>query len=414
MKILRTLEPDKLRNLLTLFSSGMLFWISTTILLPVMPAYIKDVGATTQQVGLVMGCFAIGLLLSRTKLGHLADHRGRKIVVLIGTFVVGVAPVGYLFAHSIPTLMVLRAFHGISLAAFTTGYNALVVDLSPPKQRGELIGYMSLVIPFGMALGPALGGILTEATSYATVFLFAAVAGVLSFNLASRVKEDNKRRKSQPKGKGNSNIPRLRIWHFCKMHHLRVPAMVLLLIGLVFGMLVSFLPLYIRETGLDFNAGLFYTAAAIASFVMRVFVGRASDIYGRGLFITSSLVFYIISMLLLSFGQNSLVLIISAIAEGIGAGVLIPMTIALMSDRSLAQERAQIYAFCIGGFDLGIGMAGPMFGYLASTFTYRDMFFLAAILASCALTIFLTLSSKNLIHSLRFAAGRERDFYALD
>lgn len=55
--------------------------------------------------------------------------------------------------------MINRAFHGVSIAAFTTGYSALVVDLSPPKQKGELIGYMSLAVPIGMAIGPAMGGI---------------------------------------------------------------------------------------------------------------------------------------------------------------------------------------------------------------------------------------------------------------
>lgn len=53
--------------------------------------------------------------------------------------------------------MINRAFHGVSIAAFTTGYSALVVDLSPPKQKGELIGYMSLAVPIGMAIGPAMG-----------------------------------------------------------------------------------------------------------------------------------------------------------------------------------------------------------------------------------------------------------------
>jgi len=48
----------------------------------------------------------------------------------------------------------------------------------------------------------------------------------------------------------------------------------------------------------DLNAGLFYTAAAIASFGVRLVAGRASDRHGRGLFITVSLIFYTLSMLM--------------------------------------------------------------------------------------------------------------------
>lgn len=84
-----------------------------------------------QQVGLVMGAFAIGLILSRPMLGKLADQRSRKLVVLIGMAVVAIAPLGYLFVDSIPLLLVIRAFHGICIAAYTAGNSALIVDLSP-------------------------------------------------------------------------------------------------------------------------------------------------------------------------------------------------------------------------------------------------------------------------------------------
>ena len=90
-------------------------------------------GANKQEIGIVMGCFAIGLLLFRPMLGRLADERGRKIVLLIGTIVAAIAPFGYLVFKSIPLLMLVRVFHGISIAAFTTGYTALVADLAPAE-----------------------------------------------------------------------------------------------------------------------------------------------------------------------------------------------------------------------------------------------------------------------------------------
>lgn len=60
----------------------------------------------------------------------MVDEQGRKRVILIGAVVVAIAPWGYIFLNSIPQMMVWRAFHGISIAAFTTGYSALVVDLA--------------------------------------------------------------------------------------------------------------------------------------------------------------------------------------------------------------------------------------------------------------------------------------------
>ena len=117
-------------------------------LLPTLPLYIEHVGASKQQIGIVMGSFAIGLLLCRPYLGRMADERGRKLVLIIGVLAAALAPLGYAVVKSIPLLMALRAFHGISIAAFTTAYSALVTDIAPPDKRGEIIGNMSLVNRF--------------------------------------------------------------------------------------------------------------------------------------------------------------------------------------------------------------------------------------------------------------------------
>jgi MFS family permease len=385
-----------------------------TSLLPVLPIYIQDVGGTKQQVGLVMGCFAIGLILSRTWLGQLADRRGRKIIILIGTVVAAIAPLGYLIVQSIPALMSLRAFHGISIAAFTTGYSALVVDLSPIERRGELIGYMSLAIPIGMAIGPAVGGYIQADFGYTPLFLASASSGLLAWLSASQIEEELKTKTEIHLHNDDFELqPNRSFRQLLKSPSLTVPAVIMLKIGLVFGTLATFLPLYVSESELDTNAGLFYAVAAVASFIARAVVGRASDLFGRGLFITGSLVCYAISMALLALGTTPAIFLLAAVIEGTGAGILIPMMIALMSDRSHARERGKVYALCIGGFDLGIAIAGPILGSLAFVLSYSAMFFLAGGLASLGLFIFLTKSSKNLGHSLRFACGKEKDVYAI-
>ena len=166
MQVFQALNPEQRRNLSLLFIGGLFFWASMASLLPTLPLYVQDLGGTQAQIGWVMGSFAIGLLISRPTLGRWADRRSRVSVLRVGTTVVAIAPLGYLIADSIPQLMLLRTFHGISIAAFTTAYSALVADISPPEKRGELIGYMSLVTPMGLAIGPAIGGFVQQGLGY--------------------------------------------------------------------------------------------------------------------------------------------------------------------------------------------------------------------------------------------------------
>ncbi len=409
MNVFRTLQPEQKRDLGVLFGAGLLFWSSLASMLPTLSLYVKQGGATDWQVGIVMGAFAIGLLVFRPWLGKLADRRNRKLVMLIGLAAVAIAPLGYLMTTSIPALIAIRAFHGLSIAAFTTGFSALVADISPPANRGEIIGYMTLVNPIGVALGPALGGFLLESGGYTPIFLLAAGLGLAGIICLSCLR--------LPAGEAAPQRPEAtsskRFWQLMLNPRLRIPILVLLLIGLAFGTLAIFVPLYIRDAGVPLNPGLFYTAAAVSSFVVRLLIGRASDRLGRGRFITLGLMLYGIAMTVLWLAHSAVAFLLAGVLEGAGGGIFIPMIVTLVADRSQAQERGQIYGVTLAGFDLGMAIAGPVMGGFASFFGYRLLFGIAGALAFLALVIFIGFSSKDLPHSLRFALSSGRDVYAL-
>ncbi|MEH1867891.1 MAG: MFS transporter [Nostoc sp.] len=407
MKALNTFDTELRRNLLVLFTAGLLFWSSLSSLLPTLPLYIDDVGASKQEIGIVMGSFAIGLLLSRPMLGRLADERGRKIVLLIGTIVAAIAPFGYLATQSIGLLILVRIFHGISVAAFTTGYSALIADLAPAETRGEIIGYMTLGTPLGLAIGPALGGYLEATSGYGILFLVSAELGFFALLGIVQVMNPPVQIQDQTEAE-NRNY-----WQILNSPQVKVPTIVMLLVGLSIGAVHTFVSLFLKSSQVDFNGGLFFTAAAISSFSIRIFAGKASDRFGRGLFITFGIFCYVLALILLWQAYSPIVFLLAAIAEGAGGGTLISMMIVMMADRSLPDERGQIFALCIAGLDLGIAIAAPLLGIIAEQVGYRDMFGYGAAITSVALLIFVTQSSKNLSNSLRFALGLAPDAYAL-
>lgn len=410
MNILLKLSPTLQRNLLVLFLAGLLFWSGLAAHLPTLPLYVESVGASKQMVGVVIGSFAIGMLLLRQWLSNLADERGRKLVLLIGMAAVAIAPLGYLMTQNIPLLIVIRAFHGISIAAFALAYSALVVDLSPAQHRGELIGYMSLVNPIGMALGPAMGGFLYEWFGFTPMFLAAAGLGMIGLVCTAQVQEPQANRvRVTYATRENSG----QFWRLLAEPRIRIPAIVLLMIGLAFGALSTFVPLYMREAGVSLNVGLFYTAAAIASFGVRLITGRASDRYGRGPFISLSLLLYASAMAMLWQATSATTFLLASILEGAGAGILIPMMAALMADRSYADERGRTFGLCMTGFDTGIAIAGPLLGTIAESTGYRTIFGFVVGLVLLGFTIFLTQANKDLRNSVRFALGQGQDAYAV-
>ena len=237
-------------------------------MLPTLPLFIETLGATGSQIGVVMASFAFGLLVASPWLARLADERGRKLVLLIGIVAIAIAPFLYLLAVVLPPLtgqirlgdqtitingvllllMVFRAFHGLSIAAFVVAYSALVIDISPPANRGELIGYMSLVNPIGMALGPALGGFLLEWQNFSVAFTAMGILGILGIVCVTQVQETYTPRPAVL----TVDAPRPVFWSLLWTPRVRTPAMILLLVGLAFGTLSTFVPLFVREFGIEF------------------------------------------------------------------------------------------------------------------------------------------------------------------
>lgn len=427
MSVFSSFNPALRLNLIVLFSAGLCFWAGLAGLLPALPLFIESLGASGQQIGLVMGSFALGLLLARPTLSRLADQRGRKLVLMIGLVAIAVSPIGYGIVQQLPPLPLglgritldgklvlmsgIRACHGVSIAAFMTAYNALIADLSPPQNRGELIGYMSLVNPVGMALGPALGGFLMGSLSFEWVFGVMTMLGLIGLGFASQVKETYAPI-ATPAGSLNAN-GKAAFWSLLFTPRIRIPAVMLLLVGLAFGTLSTFVPLYVREAGLTLNVGLIYTVSAMSSFVTRFVVGRASDRYGRGRFITLSLACYGVAMGLLWSATSAPMFLLGGLVQGAAAGTLIPMVAALMADRSEAHERGRVFGLCMVGFDVGIALAGPVLGSMADVIGYRGIFGLASVMVFLGLGIFVTTCSKDLAHSLRFALSHGRDVYAV-
>jgi MFS family permease len=426
--IFSTFSPSVRANLAVLFAAGLCFWSGLAGLLPTLPLFIETLGGSGQQIGIVMASFAIGLLVARPTLAHLADTKGRKLVMIIGLIAVALAPFGYLLVQMLPHLQVpvslagwaftvdgsilaliaIRAFHGLSIAAFVVAYSALVVDLAPPANRGELIGYMTLVNPIGMALGPALGGFLYEATGFTTAFLVMGLLGIGGLLLVSRLHEPY-----QPRDQTTDSDSK-EFWGQLLNGRVRTPAIVLLLVGLAFGTLSTFVPLYVREAGLALNVGLIYTASAIASFMSRLIAGGASDRHGRGRFITASLLMYSLGMGLFWLARTAPMFLLAGFLQGFAGGTLIPMVAALMGDRSSPSDRGRTFGLAMVGFDVGIALAGPMFGTIADQIGYRGIFGLSGMMTLVGMVIFATTNSKDLHHSLRFALGRGQDVYAID
>lgn len=136
------------------------------IIIPILPELVKEfVGGTTAEAGRWYGVIAATYALTQfffaPLLGALSDRFGRRPIILVSLFGLGIDYVILGFAPSIGWLFLGRIIAGVMGASFTTA-NAYIADVSGPDDRARNFGLIGVAFGLGFIFGPALGGVLGE------------------------------------------------------------------------------------------------------------------------------------------------------------------------------------------------------------------------------------------------------------
>lgn len=144
------------------------------MIVPVRVLYAESRGASLAIIGAMASSYLISNFLFQYPSGWLADHWGRKPMMILSLAVQALLSAVYLVINDPTLFIVLRFAEGAAAAAFLPSARALITDAVPSNQRGEAFGIFSAFFNAGFLLGPGLGGLLA-ATGYATAFIGAVI-----------------------------------------------------------------------------------------------------------------------------------------------------------------------------------------------------------------------------------------------
>lgn len=154
---------------------------SIDMYLPGFPAIAADLRTTTANVSLSLSSFFIGISAGQLLYGPLLDKFGRKKPLFIGLLLYILASAGCAFATSIDMLIALRFIQALGSCAATVASVAMVRDLFPVKENAKVFALLMLVLGVSPMIAPTLGGYVTVAFGWHTIFLMLLGLGV--FNL---------------------------------------------------------------------------------------------------------------------------------------------------------------------------------------------------------------------------------------
>jgi MFS family permease len=347
--------------------------------LPVLPRYIHGpLDSGDVAVGVVIGAYAVTGLLLRPVAGRLADTRGRKPTVLVGTALVALSGFLYLPSLGLAGLVFARLVLGAGEGAVYTAGSAWIVDLAPEERRGRVLGLYGLAVWGGLSVGPLVGEGLLNLGGYTAVWICAGALPILGSLIALAARD-----------------PFVPIAH-AEPHPLIAPEAVGpgFAIGLAsfgYAAVATFIVLHLEARGVGHGATVFAAFAAMIVLTRLVF-GDLPDRMGAAPVAITATVGEALGLLLIAVAHSLPVAIAGGMAMGAAFSLLNPSLMLIALGRVTEQARGAAMGTYTAFFDAGVGLGAPIAGTVAALSSYEGAFFFAAgVCLASALMIFVRL-----------------------
>jgi MFS transporter, DHA1 family, tetracycline resistance protein len=146
------------------FVTVMLDMLSLGIAMPVLPKLVErfeggDIARAVRMTGVFSFTWAVMQFIFQPIIGGLSDRYGRRPVILLSNFGLGIDYLVMALAPSLGWLFIGRVSSGITAASFSSA-SAYIADVTPPEKRAQQFGMLGAAFGLGFIVGPAVGGLL--------------------------------------------------------------------------------------------------------------------------------------------------------------------------------------------------------------------------------------------------------------
>ncbi|MHB8740053.1 MAG: MFS transporter, partial [Coriobacteriia bacterium] len=161
--------------------------LDSTIVNVSIPAIADGLGATFAQAEWVLNAYTLVFAAMLVTFGRLGDMFGRKRFFIAGLVIFGIGSLLCGLASSAAFLIGSRVIQALGAAFMMPATLSLTAVNFPPEQRGLAMGIWGAVSGVGSAVGPTLGGVLTDAFSWHYIFFINLPIVLLAIPFALKV-----------------------------------------------------------------------------------------------------------------------------------------------------------------------------------------------------------------------------------
>lgn len=367
------------------------------IVVPLLPVYAHELGASGFFIGMIFGAFSLARTFFLPYFGRLSDLKGRKPLIVSGLLAYTVISFGFIFFKEVNALIVLRFFQGIASAMLMPIIQAYVGDITPAGKEGFSMGLFNMSLFCGLSIGPLLGGVIHDHFSLETSFLCMGGLAFIGFFLCFFLLPPTRSEKYISSGRSpvewknlflNRDMASIFLFRFSHI----------LCIGIVW----AFLPLFarIRFSASSSAIGFLIMLGVLVSGALHVPMGLLADRLSKRWMVVAGGMIVAGAVFSFEWVQSFWGLVWASIFFGIGGGIAVPalMAIAVVKG-SQTDSMGSVMAILTMAHSLGMLCGSLIGGLMMDVFQLRAAFPLGAAIMAVTVAVFFasTRSRKGLL-----------------
>jgi multidrug resistance protein len=342
------------------FTTVVIDLVGFGIVLPILPLWAEEFGASPTQIGLLTASYAVAQLLFAPLWGRLSDRYGRRPVILASLAGSAVAALLIGLAGTLLLLFLARVLQGVAGASYAAA-QAYVADVTTARERARGMGLIGAAFGLGFILGPAIGAVFSAVDDRLPFFV---AAGLAALNLAIAYR---RLPESLRPGAPRAPTPRLEIVRRALSSRELGP-----LVWLSFVATFAFVAMettfaLFGERRFDYGAveigALFTFIGVMAAVAQGLLVGRLAERFGEGRVMIAGLAATAAGLVLVAVSESLWVLLPGLAVLAVGSGLVFAATTALISLAAGEGEQGAVLGLTasVGG---AARIAGPVVGTL--------------------------------------------------
>jgi MFS family permease len=350
------------------------FWFSMYTYVPTLAPYAKQLGASYDMVGLIIGSYGFTQLILRIPMGVVSDAWGsRKMFVIGGIVIASLSGLGMWLLPAVGALLLFRALAGVAASTWVD-YTVLYASYFPGNEAPKAIGFINAVTNLGQVAAMLAGGYVSQQMGMTAPFVLSAVFGGMGIILSLFVKE----KRMPPKPVNTASLSEA----LRNDNLLRLSALAVILQIVTYVTVFGFLPMAAQALGANnFELGLLTTITMVPSIFSSAMSGSFfSKRFGERPTLVAGLFIMSVSCIVIPLTTSLSWLYFSQALGGFGRGLVLPLLMGLSIKNFPADKRSTAMGVFQAIYGLGM-FGGPVLaGILSSTFGLAAGFWFTGII----------------------------------